>query len=168
MKDLALGGGALKARSRTRRLAATGGAQQRKSKLILQASQTTWATPRFRSRVWRIGLMIFLFRGLVSANESTIIANPDLAALSSGIQAGGLVTLAFDGTIKLNESFTISEDTTLDAAGHIVTLDGGSLVRHFVVRNGAKLRLVNLTMANGWFKGRDGQADAPAGGDARG
>ncbi len=40
-------------------------------------------------------------------------------------------------------------------------------MRHFVVTNGATLRLVNLTLANGRFKGRDGQVGAPSGGNAR-
>lgn len=149
-------------------VAETDAAARRTPKLILPAPG--WAAS-LRSG-FRIGspaalVVALLLQALICVVGSTVVNQPDLASLSGAIQAGGIVTLAFDGTIQLNESFTISKNTTLDGGGHVVRLDGGNLVRHFVVTNGATLRLVNLTLANGRFKGRDGQVGAPSGGNAR-
>lgn len=94
---------------------------------------------------------------------AVMVTSPDLAELRSAIEAGGIVRLAFDGTVTLPEAVTITKDTTVDATGHTVILDGGNTVRHFVVTNGATLRLLNLTLANGRFAAANGEINQGGG-----
>jgi hypothetical protein len=56
--------------------------------------------------------------------------------LRTAIQSGGLVNFACDGTIVLTNEITISQDTTLDANGHAVTISGNNAVRVFMVDSG--------------------------------
>jgi hypothetical protein len=91
------------------------------------------------------------------------VTNSDPAALNTAIAGGGLITLAFNGTVALKQPLTVSKDTTVDATGFSVILDGGNSTRHFVVTNGVTLRLVNLTLASGHFAGRDGNANEGGG-----
>jgi len=74
----------------------------------------------------------------------------------------GILSLGFDGNVKLTNAFVVATNVTLDATGRAVSLDGGGIVRHFTVTNGAVLRLINLTLANGRAAGADGQTK-PAG-----
>jgi predicted outer membrane repeat protein len=70
-------------------------------------------------------------------------------ALDAALSGGGLVTFACDGTITLSHQKTISADTTLDASGRNVILDGGNSVRIFNINPGASLTLRHLTLQNG-------------------
>ena len=82
------------------------------------------------------------------------LTNNDLTALQSAIH--GVVTLAFNGTVKLSNALVIAADTTLDATGEVV-LDGGNLTRHFIVKPGVTLRLINLTLINGHTVGPEAE-----------
>ncbi len=116
---------------------------------------------RFNARFAGLALLI----SLLSAGDvrAATLTNGDPAALNAAIQSGGVMRLEFDGTVLLTNTLTVVKDTTLDASGHIVILDGGNAVRHFVVTNGAALRLVDLTLANGRAMGRDRQENEPRG-----
>jgi hypothetical protein len=74
----------------------------------------------------------------------------DQAGLEEALIGGGTVIFNCDGTIILTNTITISEDTLLDASGYTVTLSGNNAVRIFTVAPGARLSLVNLTIANGF------------------
>jgi uncharacterized delta-60 repeat protein len=95
--------------------------------------------------------------------QAATITSPDPVQLAAAIQQGGTVTLAFDGLVTLTNSFVVATNVTLDAQDHSVSLDGGNAVRHFVVTNGATLRLINLTLMNGRFVGASGQSEQSAG-----
>lgn len=101
--------------------------------------------------------------GAAAPAGGAVVTDADSEAVSSAISEGGVVRLEFSGTVRLTNTLTVAKDTTLDASGQIVILDGGNAVRHFVVTNGAALRLVNLTLVNGRAMGRDRQANEPGG-----
>jgi hypothetical protein len=84
------------------------------------------------------------------------LTTPNAGLFPAMIRAGGVVRLVFDGVVHLDETLLINTNTTVDATGYSVTLDGGASVRHFVVTNGATLRLVNLTLARGSHIGAPG------------
>jgi hypothetical protein len=80
---------------------------------------------------------------------SSVVQFPDALSLDIALSIGQPVTFALDGTILLTHTILIETNTTLDATGRSVALDGASTLRHFVVTNGATLRLINLTLQNG-------------------
>jgi hypothetical protein len=90
---------------------------------------------------------------------STVVTNASQEALEAALASGVPVTLAFDGTVALTNAILVTSNATLDASGRHVTLDGQNGVRHFVVTNGATLRLINLTLANGRLVGIPGQTN---------
>jgi hypothetical protein len=77
------------------------------------------------------------------------VTSANQAGLEAALASGAPVTFGFDGTILLTNSITIEKDTVIDATGRSIRLDGGGKVRHFVVSQGATLRLINLTLENG-------------------
>jgi hypothetical protein len=93
------------------------------------------------------------------AMASVVLTNGSFSSLQDAVQRGGSVKLDFDGTVALQQTLLVSSNVTLDATGHMVSLDGGGKVRHFFVTNSAALRLINLTLVNGSFIGADGQAN---------
>jgi hypothetical protein len=112
------------------------------------------------------GILVQLFHpGYVRAGGTVTVC--DEGNLRAALAGGGLVTMACDGTIVLTNTLAITNDTTIDATGHGVTLSGGDTVRVFLVTNPAALSLVNLTIAHGRAAGTNGP-NAVAGGDARG
>jgi uncharacterized delta-60 repeat protein len=86
-----------------------------------------------------------------------VVTNATQAGLEAALASGGPVTFGLNGVIPLTKTIVITADATLDASGRSITLDGQNAVRHFVVTNGATLRLVNLKLSNGWYAGADGQ-----------
>jgi hypothetical protein len=112
-------------------------------------------------------MLVFLFTlsgaGLRAAGQtngpSSVVTNASQAALEAALASGAPVTFGFDGIIGLTNSILVTTNTTLDASGRQITLDGQNAVRHFVVTNGVTLRLVNLTLANGWLMGNQGQTN---------
>src|SRR5689334_636753 len=87
--------------------------------------------------------------GQTQLASAEALTDPALALARLQNLEGGSFSLAFDGIFKLPETLVITTNTILDATGHTITLDADSRVRHFTVTNGAILRLVNLTLANG-------------------
>lgn len=120
-------------------------------------------------RLTLVGVMkaiILLSALLIGGAESqgqpsvvNVVTNADQASLLRALATGGTVPFAVDCTIPLTNAIVITTNTTLDATGHNVTLDGGNLVRHFVVTNGVSLRLVHLGLVNGRFAGALGGTD---------
>jgi hypothetical protein len=83
------------------------------------------------------------------AHALTTLTNSDFAPLRTAISQGGVIILAFDGTVKWTNNVSINADTTLDATGHDVWLDAGGDVSHFVVTNDVTLKLRHLGIING-------------------
>ena len=90
---------------------------------------------------------------LVQASSLTSCDEPGLRA---AVNAGGAFTFACDGKISLTQTLEVSRDVTLDGSGHQVIISGGNAVRIFSVTNGAKLTLINLTIADGRQRGTNG------------
>jgi predicted outer membrane repeat protein len=72
--------------------------------------------------------------------------------LSAALPGGGAVTFACDGFIIVPARINISSNTTLDAAGHNVTLSGNSAAGLFKLNPGISLTVNGLSL----IKGRDG------------
>ena len=84
------------------------------------------------------------------------VSGRDQASLEAALAQTDVVLFGIGGYLTITNTLVITRDTTLDGTGRKVTLDGGNLTRHFVVTNGATLRLINLTLANGRLAGAQG------------
>src|SRR5689334_13258614 len=73
----------------------------------------------------------------------------DEAIFRIAIAQGGNVQFGCDGTIVLTSTLAVTNDVTLDANGHSVTISGGDAVRHFAVQSNASLSLLGLRLVNG-------------------
>jgi hypothetical protein len=62
----------------------------------------------------------------LSGFASATVTVSDPAALQSAIRNGGTLRLAFDATVILSNTFLIATNTTIDATGHSVSLEGGA------------------------------------------
>jgi len=76
-----------------------------------------------------------------------------VAPTESNLRAGGTISFSSNGTIPLTTPVAITTDTSIDANGHQVVIDGQNVTRLFVVNSGVKLTLKNLTLANGRVQG---------------
>jgi hypothetical protein len=109
------------------------------------------------SRLRVVVLLVICAAHLARGQVSQILTNADPGAVAAAIQGGGTIKLAFDGVVKLSNTLVIASDTTVDAGGHVVALDGGKSVRIFTVSGNVSLRLMNLTLTNGRFSGAQPQ-----------
>jgi hypothetical protein len=105
--------------------------------------------------------MVLTWLILAPLASSVTVTNSDPAAVRAAIEGGGAVKLSVDGAVHLTAPLLITSDTTVEAVGRETALDGGNVTRHFVVTNGATLRLINLTLKNGRFVGAQGQTNQP-------
>jgi hypothetical protein len=80
---------------------------------------------------------------------SGVVTNCDETSLRAALASGGMVTFACDGTIALTSTLIITNDTVIDATGHMVTLDGNKSVRIIHVANSVKFTLINVIVAKG-------------------
>ena len=87
----------------------------------------------------------------VPPQTRTVLTNSSLDTLEDAVGRGGVVALLFDGTVDFTRTLVISTNTILDASGHNVLFDGKARVRQIVVNPGVTLRLVHLTLTNGYF-----------------
>src|SRR4051794_27644428 len=103
--------------------------------------RSTW-----RSLVLAVAVTLGGGLGLVA---SEMITNSAIALASLQSGNGGTLMMDFDGVITVSQTLVINTNTTVDATGHSVTLDGANIARHFAVTNGVTLRLVHLKLING-------------------
>jgi hypothetical protein len=89
-------------------------------------------------------------------NTSQTITSPDEASLRAAANSGGVINLAFDGTLYLTNTTTLERDVTLDGSGHAVKISGNNAVRLFKVAPGVHARFLNLTLADGRYIGTNG------------
>ena len=85
-----------------------------------------------------------------------VVTNADEASLEAALGAGVPVTFGVNGVILFTNPIPIATNTTIDGTARRVILDGNNLTRHFIVTNGARLHLINLTLRNGRALGLDG------------
>lgn len=96
-----------------------------------------------------MAIAILLAAGPPLVHAVGVVTRADLGSLNAALEGGGTVVCAFDDTIELTNTITISRDTTLDGTGHNVTLDGNNQVRLFVVETNVTLTLLHLTLSHG-------------------
>ncbi|MHC1766199.1 MAG: immunoglobulin domain-containing protein [Verrucomicrobiia bacterium] len=88
-----------------------------------------------------------------------VVTNTSQANLEAAMSSGLPVTFGVNGVIALTNTLVITKDTTLDATGRSITLDGQGSIRHFEVKPQATLRLINLRLVNGRHAGARGSFD---------
>src|SRR5258708_3760806 len=74
-----------------------------------------------------------LLTAAVAARGSQVLTNTDAEALADAVARGGEIVLGFDGTVNLSHELVVATNTTIDATGHSVVLDGGGLTRHLLI-----------------------------------
>jgi predicted outer membrane repeat protein len=87
----------------------------------------------------------------------------DEASLRAAVAGGGNITFNCDGTIVLSSPLVITQNVTLNATGHNVTISGNDQVRIFEVGYGFSLHLINLTISHGLAQGTNGAPRQPGG-----
>jgi hypothetical protein len=103
---------------------------------------------------FRLGFVISLILSTVAHGvHAGTVLSCDEAALRAAVSGGGTVTFGCDGTIVLGSTLVISNDTVLDGTGGNVVLSGSNAVRVLSVKSGVRLSILNLTIANGRYRG---------------
>jgi hypothetical protein len=74
----------------------------------------------------------------------------DEAHLLAALSGGGTVTFACSGVITLSNTIRITENTTINGSGQVVTISGNHAVGVMQVNSGISLNLDTLTIANGY------------------
>ncbi|HTL56011.1 MAG TPA: choice-of-anchor Q domain-containing protein [Candidatus Limnocylindrales bacterium] len=94
------------------------------------------------------GLFCVLLSLIGSARGAVaVVAGCTEQAFTNAVAAGDTVSFTNDCTITLTGPVQISGNTTIDAAGHTVTISGGNAVPLFNVKG--TLNLLGLTLADG-------------------
>jgi hypothetical protein len=99
---------------------------------------------------------LFLVAGVFFVSGSFAQIAPTESNLRTAVAAGGTITFTGSGVIGLNAPIAVTVNTTIDAAGNNITIDGQGKTNLFRVENGVQFTLRNLTLANGLAKGPDG------------
>jgi hypothetical protein len=84
---------------------------------------------------------------------------PTEANLRAAAASGGVTKFSGDGTISLTTPVAINTDTTIDADGHAIAIDGSNLTTLFQVSPTGKLTLNGIALVNGRVKGADSPND---------
>lgn len=90
--------------------------------------------------------------GISAANSPNAIqVDCSEAGLDAGLAQGGTITFncAASTQITLTTPKEVLKDSTIDGGGKVV-LSGGTLLRHFVVRNGVSFTLQNISLIEGY------------------
>jgi hypothetical protein len=85
-----------------------------------------------------------------AARAAGVVSMCDQTHLQAALAGGGLVTFACSADIALSSTLSISTNTTIDATGYNVTLDGQNHYQVMSVNSGVTLSITNLTIANGY------------------
>lgn len=106
-------------------------------------------------------LIVVLLLNLPTCVHATVtLTNNSLSAFTSALANGGLINLAFNGTITATNTFQVNSNTTLNAAGFTVTISGGNSNRIFTVATNITFSATNLVIAFGNSRGANGSAGA--------
>lgn len=92
-----------------------------------------------------------------------IVTSSSETELRNAVNSGGLVTIAFSGTTVLTSPLILSADTTIDASGYNFTLSGGGTTRILEVPVGRTLRLVSVSLTQGYHSTTSGGGHGLAG-----
>lgn len=116
--------------------------------------------------LWGWSLLVLLFLPIGSPGATISVC--DEASLRSAVSAGGNIVFECDGIISLSQTLVVSNDVSLDANGHAVTISGNNQVRVFWVNPVRSLTLRGLTIADGLYAGTNGVTTATNGESASG
>jgi hypothetical protein len=83
------------------------------------------------------------------SGSTNVVDSPDEASLRAAIKIGGLVGLAFNGTVTITNTITITNNVILDGKNVSAVISGGNAVRLFYVAPGVTFCATNLALANG-------------------
>ena len=88
--------------------------------------------------------------GVIGTGLPSTCTEEALDAQVAAAPVGGTITFNCGGiaTVSLTAEITITANTTFDGAG-LISLDGGSTTRLFVVNSGATLTLSDITLSDG-------------------
>ncbi|MFO1501449.1 MAG: hypothetical protein U1G07_24180 [Verrucomicrobiota bacterium] len=111
---------------------------------------------QYIARICALCAVIPVYSPLIDATASLTLTNNSAINLEAAVQRGGTVVLGFDGTVEFTHPIAVETNITLDATGHMISLDARQLGRHFNVTSNVTLRLVNLTLRNGRHLGESG------------
>src|SRR5262245_30707411 len=103
---------------------------------------------RFRATLLVTSTFLLVLLPPPCANAAPLAAC-DEASLRAAIAQGGEIQFNCDGTIVLTSTLVITNDVTLDATGHTVTLSGGGGVRVLKVAADASATLRHVTITQG-------------------
>ena len=114
-------------------------------------------TPGSQQRLRRVlaGLALVCLWIPRPAPASGVVNNCTEADLRAALAGGGAVTFACDGTITLANTLTIAANTTIDASGRNISLDGGFTNRVLTVQTGVVCAVTNVRVINGWCLPKD-------------
>src|SRR6266850_2143876 len=99
----------------------------------MQHTSTRFAGGRLLCLLCSVRILLATVSSPPMAHAGGTVANCTEADLDAALAGGGTVTFACDGTITVTGPKTISADTILDGAGHILTISGGNSVQLFRV-----------------------------------
>ena len=115
--------------------------------------------------------MSLVLVGAMFARGGGIVINCTETDLRAALAGGGLVTFDCDGILDLSDTLTITNDTTIDAAGHDLVLNEGPVVQPFrlmQINPAVTLVLNHLTLANGFVRGTNSAVGNGTGGSGFG
>ncbi len=85
----------------------------------------------------------------VSCPGTNVVSVATDAALRSAMTIGGNVRLCFSGTVTLTNTIFVSKNTTIDASGISVIINGNNAVRLFDISSNVTFALTNLVLTSG-------------------
>src|SRR5712691_9797781 len=83
------------------------------------------------------------------ARADATVTNCTQQDLVTALASGGIVTFDQDCDLTLSTTILITNEVTLDAADHIVSISGDDLIRLFTVEPGASFTLNGMTLLGG-------------------
>jgi hypothetical protein len=107
------------------------------------------------------GLVSFMARASIvfialpcAAHAGGVVSVLDEAHFRSAMNGGGTVTFAADGSVYLTQTNVVMADTTIDAAGHNVVLDGQNQTRILDVNSNINLTIKGIVLRNAKVQGQ--------------
>lgn len=98
------------------------------------------------------GLAIASSMLIASVAHAANLTTCNESSLRAALAAGGTITFECSGAIIVTQQLVVTVDTVLDATGRNVRLDGFASSRVLFVAPGVQLRLLNLTITNGFAR----------------
>jgi len=105
--------------------------------------------PGAERKILTAALLLVGIAAVHPAQAAGVVSTCDQTHLQTALSGGGLVTFTCGGDIALTSTLIISLNTTVDATGQTVTLDGQHSIQVLSINSGVALTVNNLTLASG-------------------